>query len=361
LSNRPRELLFALWSQWEDTMFGRAEFKRARRLAAEMRELGDTAGDVPMQVLGYFASADTSFWLGEFTAAPAYFEKALALYDPAHRPLYAAQLSFDAGVAMRINSCRPLACLGHLDQAFFQRDAALEEARRLSDPPTLAFAVAGGLFLKSFVGFEPGSLLQNADELLAIATEYGLGFFRALSLVQRGWWLAALGRTDEGIPLITDGLAGWDQVGFTGFRPWGLARLGDACRIAGQWQDGLAHIAEARRLAEERGDRWFQAETVRLRGDLLLAMGDPAAAEAGYREAIAIAQQQSAKLWELRAAMSLARLWHDQDRHAQAPVAGPGEIKASAFAARKLGRKYLLIRVEREGSARFVALPAVGG
>jgi tetratricopeptide (TPR) repeat protein len=319
LLNRLRALLFALWGQWEDAMFARADLERARRLAVELRELSDTAGDAPMQMLGYYASGATCLWLGEFTAAPAYFEKALTLYDPAHRPLYAAQLSFDPLVGMWINSSwGPLACLGHLDQALRQCDAALEEAHRLSDPPTLAFAVGGKLFLKSFVGFEPGALLQNADELLAIATEYGLGFYRAESLVARGWCLAALGRADEGIPLITDGLAGWDQVGFTGFRPWGLARLGDACRIAGQWQDGLAHVAEARRLAEERGDRWFQAETVRLRGDVLLAMGDPAAAEASYREAIAIAQQQSAKLWELCAAMSLARLWRDQGKHTEA-------------------------------------------
>ena len=161
-------------------------------------------------------------------------------------------------------------------------------------------------------------MLQSSDQILAVAAEHGLEFFRMAPLVPRGWCLAALGRADEGIPLITDGLAGWDQVGFTGFRPWGLARLGDACRIAGQWQDGLAHVAEARRLAEERGDRWFQAETVRLRGDVLLAMGDPAPAEASYRESIAIAQQQSAKLWELRASTSLARLWRDQGKPVEA-------------------------------------------
>jgi predicted ATPase len=88
--------------------------------------------------------------------------------------------------------------------------------------------------------------------------------------------------------------------------------------MAGQWQAALEHVAEARRLAEETEDRWFQAETVRLSGDLLAAMGDRAGAEASYREAIAIAQQQRAKLWELCAAMSLARLWRDQGKRAEA-------------------------------------------
>jgi predicted ATPase len=80
----------------------------------------------------------------------------------------------------------------------------------------------------------------------------------------------------------------------------------------------LGTLAEARHLVEETQDRWAQAETLRLNGDLLLATGDPAAAEAGYREAMAIAQRQSAKLWELRAATSLARLWRDQGKRSEA-------------------------------------------
>jgi predicted ATPase len=94
--------------------------------------------------------------------------------------------------------------------------------------------------------------------------------------------------------------------------------LADACRVAGRWQAALGHLGEARRFAEETGDRWALAEVMRLRGDVLLAMGDPAAAEAGYHEAIAVAQRQSAKLWELRTATSLARLWRDQGKPAEA-------------------------------------------
>jgi predicted ATPase len=88
--------------------------------------------------------------------------------------------------------------------------------------------------------------------------------------------------------------------------------------MAGQWQAALGHLAEAQRLAEETEQRWFQAETLRLTGEVLLAMGDPTAAEAAYCEAMAIAQQQSAKLWELCAATSLARLWRDQRKRTEA-------------------------------------------
>ena len=133
-------------------------------------------------------------------------------------------------------------------------------------------------------------LLPFADEDLAFATEHGMGFDRAIGLVMRGWSLAALGRADEGIPLIEEGVAGWHELGFRVHRPWLLALLGDACRMAGRRQAALAHLAEARRLAEETEARMFQAETLRLTGEVLLATGDAAAAEASYREAIAMAQ-----------------------------------------------------------------------
>ena len=88
--------------------------------------------------------------------------------------------------------------------------------------------------------------------------------------------------------------------------------------MAGQLQSALGHLAEARRLAQATDNRSFLAETFRVTGDVSLAMGDPAAAAASYREAIAIAQQQSAKLWELRAATSLAWLWRDQGKRPEA-------------------------------------------
>jgi len=88
--------------------------------------------------------------------------------------------------------------------------------------------------------------------------------------------------------------------------------------MAGDLRAALDHLAEARRLAEETEARWHLAETLRLRGEVLRAMADHAAAEASFLEAIAIAQRQSAKLWELRAAMSLARLWREPGKRAQA-------------------------------------------
>jgi tetratricopeptide (TPR) repeat protein len=311
--NRPRALLFALWGQWYDIIFARADLKRAQRLGKEIRELGEATGDVLMQVLGCEAEGFTRYWRGEFTAGQANFDKGLGLYDPAQRVSYSEFLSHDVRVMLRANSSWLLACLGYLDQALSQRDPALDEARGLSHPPTLAFAVSAAWFTGWFVGLKPALLLQNADEELALATEYGLGFYRATAVIRRGWCLAALGRAEEGIPLFIGGVAGLDELGFILWRPWHLMLLADAGRVAGQWQAALDHLAEARHLAEETEQRCFLVETLRMTAEIL-ARGDRSGAETRYHEAIAIAQQQSAKLWELRAAMSLARLWRDQGK-----------------------------------------------
>jgi predicted ATPase len=315
--HRPRALLFALWGQFTDH-WARADLKRARQLAAELRELGDAAADVPMQVMGCEAGGLTCYHFAEFTAGRAYLEEGLALLDTAHRPYYSELLSHDARVLLRLHLSWLLACLGHLDRALFQCDAAVDEARRLSHPPTLAVALGAAWVAGSFVGLEPERLLQYADELLALATDRGLALYSMAALVYRGWCLAALGRADEGIPLLSDGVAGYHQLGLRVWRPRRLALLGDAWRMAGQCQAALGHFAEAKRLAEETADRCYQAETLRLTAEVLSAMGDPAGAEAGYCDAIALAQQQNAKLWELRAATSLARLWHDQGKRTEA-------------------------------------------
>ena len=315
--NRSHELLFALQGEFQYHV-SRADLSRARQLSAEMRDKGDSSGDVPTRVLAYDASAYTCYYLGEFTAARAYVEQGLALYDPAHRLFYAELLANDMLVQLLVHSTVPLDCLGFIDQSLSRVDAALAEARRLSHPFTLAVALSFAWITGWFIRLEPRLMLQYADECLALAVEHGLGFFRACALMQRGWCMAALGQTHEGIPLLVSGLAGQREIGFVATTPYSLTLLADACRIGGELQLALEHVGEARRAADETQELMIQAETIRLLGDLLRCTGDPAAAEVSYVEALALARRQSAKLWELRSATSLARLWHDQDRRTEA-------------------------------------------
>jgi predicted ATPase len=314
---RPRALLSALWGQL-GYYASLARHERARQFAVEMRDLGETSGDVPMRVMGYAACAYTCICLGEFAAARAHAENGLTLYEPADRPLYAELMSNDMLVWLLDFSAAPLACLGHLDKARSRVEMALAEARRLAQPHTSVDALGWTLSTGWCTGSEPAPLLHHAEEMLALSVEHEFALYRAMGTLWRGWCLAALGDSGEGIPLLTAGLGGMHSAGWAVHTPFWLVLLADACRMAGRWQAALGHLAEARRFAEETGDRWALAEALRLRGDVLLATGDPLAAEVGYGEAIAIAQQQSAKLWELRAAMSFARLWRDQGKHTEA-------------------------------------------
>jgi class 3 adenylate cyclase/tetratricopeptide (TPR) repeat protein len=315
--NRPRALASILFGQlWDD--WARADLHPARRLVTEIGELGDATGDLVVQVVGWHTEGLIRFTVGEFAAGRAYFEKGLALSDPAQRPAYAELVGADLLVVMRMYLSWVLASLGYLDQALDQQDTALGEARRSSHPLTLVIALAQTGISGLRASWGPGSQLRHADEMLAVATEHRLEFFRMMALIGQGWSLAGLGRADEGIPLLAAGLGTFRDYAFFVFRPWALTLLADAYGMAGQSQAALAHLAEARELAEEKEVRFFQAETLRLTGDVLLATGDAAAAEASYREAIEIAQQQGAKLWELRAAASLARLWRDQGKRIDA-------------------------------------------
>jgi predicted ATPase len=191
-------------------------------------------------------------YLGEFTAARTYVEKGLALYDRAHPPFCPELLPADELVTLLVHATAPLALLGHIDQALSRLAEALAEARRLSHPLTLALALAFAWIIGWFIGSEPKRLLQCADEAVALSAEHGLGFYRMAALVWRGWCLAALGRAEEGIPILTAGLAGLHEVGFKAWRPGLLTYLADACRMAGQLQLALGHLG--RGAAHRGGD-----------------------------------------------------------------------------------------------------------
>jgi tetratricopeptide (TPR) repeat protein len=314
--NRPRARLFALWTQYEYDVC-RADHERGRQLADEIVALGEASGDVPTRMLGCYASGYTCVQLGEFIAGRAYLERCRALYDPADAPCYSQLMPHDVQLLLQIHLSWLLP-LGHIDQALSHRDLALDGARRISEPQTLAFSVINAWNVGWHIRSEPRLLLPYADECLALSTEHGFGLIRAIASDIRGWCLAALGHADEGIQLVTTGLAELRDLNFMIDRPFYLTFSADACRMGGRMHAALEHLVEAENLANETGAKRILAETLRLRGDVLLAMGDPVAAEGSYREAIAVAEQQSAKLWQLHGTMSLARLWRDQRKRTAA-------------------------------------------
>jgi predicted ATPase len=285
----------------------------AREIAAELLQRGEDGADVPITMTGHRVSGLTCFFLGEFLAARAHLEQALARFDPAHRPFY---MSFDIQeplVTLLYFLSQDLFCLGYLDQARLRSKAAVDEARKLDHAYSLAIALFGVCRIDWATGFRE-ELLARANALIAVADEHGFPWQRAVGTVYRGWALAESGQTTEGIALLQTGVAAYRATGTVTWVPFFLTLLADAEGMAKQRDEGLGHLAEAESVMAETEERWAGAELHRVRGELLRADHDPAGAERCYSQAINIAQQQSAKFWELRTATSLARLWREQGK-----------------------------------------------
>jgi predicted ATPase len=161
-------------------------------------------------------------------------------------------------------------------------------------------------------------LKQHAEQTVSLASEHGFSFHLAWGLIYRGWSMSALGEPEEGYSLITKGLSMHRATGSVACTVQALTLVADACHRLGKTTEGLDRLIEAERIIETANDCYYEAESHRVRGDLLNATRDPAGAERSYQKAIAVAKRQSAKMFELRSSTSLARLWRDQGKRAEA-------------------------------------------
>jgi predicted ATPase len=151
-----------------------------------------------------------------------------------------------------------------------------------------------------------------------VTTEQGFPNWGAAGTAVRGWVKVKNGDVAEGMSLLRSGLAAYRATGAELMAPIFMSHLARACEVTGRIGEGLALLDDALQIVERTGERWFTAELNRHKGRLLLRQGHAEAAEELYRMASSIAEAQEAKLWELRAAVSLARLRHDQGRRAEA-------------------------------------------
>jgi predicted ATPase len=169
----------------------------------------------------------------------------------------------------------------------------------------------------SLVG-DDAILGEWVDELLAVTTERGFAHWGAQANIYQGWVKVKHGDVTEGISFLRSGSTAYRTTGAQGNMPYHLALLVAAYEIAGRFEEALPLLDDALQVVESTSERWLEAELYRLKGQLLLRQGHSEATEELYCKALTIAQEQEAKLWELRAAVSLARLRREQDRHAEA-------------------------------------------
>ena len=295
----------------------RGELDLALRFDEDLLHLSRQRNDSDGLFLSHQSIGRNLLFSGRFALSRSHLEETLARYDPiSHRRLipHAGSSPHAAAQAFLGNV---LFCLGYPDQALARSNASIAVARSLDHPPSLAISLSTGSRLLSLVG-DSATLDERAAELIAVAIEQGFPYWRALGTAYRGWVTVKNGDVTEGISLLRMGSAAYRATGSEAWMPHIIALLAGACDIAGQGGEALALLDEALQIVERTGERWFAAELNRHKGQLLLRQGRPEAAEELYRKALSIARGQEAKLWELRAAVNLARLRRDQGRSAEA-------------------------------------------
>jgi class 3 adenylate cyclase/tetratricopeptide (TPR) repeat protein len=310
--DRPEHLVSLLRAQWAYHLI-RSEPKQALSIAEQMEKIGAAQNDVAARLQGRRAKGVTCFYLGEFVAARSLLEQCHGLGDPAHR---AGAGITDPYATMLAHLAFTLAYLGYIDQARSRLNEAMSEARRLRHAQTLADVLIQAIGV-GWVTCSPDVQLY-AEKLLALSTEQGSPLSLSWALAGRGWSLTTLGQAEEGLTLLTRALASLRETGSVVATQYLLIKLAEAYDTLGRALEGLDCLAEAEQIIEATEERRDDADLYRVRGDLLIAIGDRAAAEKSYNHALAVAERQSAKLLELRVARSLARHWRDQGRRTEA-------------------------------------------
>jgi DNA-binding SARP family transcriptional activator/predicted ATPase len=292
----------------------RAEHQTALELGEQILSLAQRLQD-PLQVaFSNWAPGLSLLYLGEFTLARAHFEQMIAFYDPQQHRSLAFLYGQDPGVTCLSWAAWSLWFLGHPDQALKRSREALALAQELDHPFTLVFAlgIAGSLF--HHLRGAGQAVQEYVDASIRLSTEERFALFQAGGIIFRGWVQTEAGKVEEGIAEIRQGLATWQAMGAGMHLTHYLGMLAEAHAGAGQSEEGLSVLAEALSQVEETGERYYEAEIHRLKGELLLMQRDEAEAEASFQHAIEVARRQRARSWELRATTSLARLWQAQGK-----------------------------------------------
>jgi class 3 adenylate cyclase/predicted ATPase len=295
----------------------RGEFDLALRLDEDLLRLSRQRNDSAGLVLGHLSFGRTLLLVGKFAASRSHLEAGIALYDPiSHGSLVHHTTTYPHVNSQAILGI-DLFCLGFPAQALAKSEPAIVEARRLAHPQTLAVTLGCGAVLLSLVG-DDAALDAWVDQLVAVTTEQVIPIWRAFGTIHRGWVRARNGDATEGVSLLRNGMAACRAIGAQMWMPHFLSLHAGACELAGQIEEAVTLLDDALQIARRTGERWLEAELNRHKGELLLRQGYSEAAEDLYHNALSIAAEQAAKLWELRAAVNLARLRRDQGRQAEA-------------------------------------------
>jgi DNA-binding winged helix-turn-helix (wHTH) protein/predicted ATPase len=313
------EISQVLWGLWVFHAL-KAELSRALDIAGEFLRLWLAGCRHPgVAMRGHWAMEITSTHQGNFGTALEHFEKGLRLYDPDDLRDEVPGDPLNPAVAMRCFAGWCLWVVGQPDRALVRITEAVALARAPSEPHSLAHALTFAAILHQLRGERPLAQ-QHADEAIALTAEHGLVFYGAIAQILHGWALLGRGGDEHAAAQMREGIATWRSTGAKLMLPHFFALLSEACVPTAGDDCGLQLLDQALLLCASTGERFYEAEIHRLRGERVTRsrQGGREKAEACFEESIAIARSQGALSLELRGALSLARLHRDRGQHAAA-------------------------------------------
>jgi predicted ATPase len=312
---QPLQLFAIILGIWE-WHFVRGDLRPSMDLATEGKEYAGQFNDPGIVMESLFMSGETMLYRADFAGARDQFATAVAEYDDRERTrFWAVHTGHDAGITCRSNLAVALWHLGYPDQALKVNQEMVRLAREIGHPFSLAYALHHTGWLCQYCLLGP-EVQAAADEEITIATEQGFSLWYATGTFFKGAGMLLENAAEEALPLLRKGLDAFRATGAELTLPFQLSTLGDAYLQTGRFDDARNALNEGLAIAEKNDERCQEAELYRLQGELLLAEAPDqvAAAEDCFRHAIETARRQQSKAWELRATMSLARLWQRSGR-----------------------------------------------
>jgi predicted ATPase len=305
--------LYGLWNVY----LVRCELARCRELAEQMFSLAQGQPDPVFLLVADNVLQQPLFHTGDLAVARRHQEQGLARYDPQRHRTLTAVYAEDPGVGCLAYGAVTLWHQGYPEQALRSAEAARSLAEELATPFNLVQALYYGA-LTHLCRREASRAEELAAALRELCREQGFALLLAGGMVLRGWGLAERGQLQEGVAQMRQGLADWQATGALSHRAYHLALLAEALGRGGQVEEGLTALDEAQSLCRTTGERFCEAELHRVRGELLgQQQGGPpgqAEVEACFCQALDVARRQQARSLELRAALSLTRLYQRQGR-----------------------------------------------
>ena len=308
-------VLYGLWAANYIAFNGDA----MREVAAQFLVLAEKHGSVVPVVVAHRIMAVSLLCTGDILQARVHSDRAAALYNPAEHRAIAARFGQDNGVAILAYRSLGSWLLGYPAASLADVESAVKAAREIGQAATLMFVLTHTA-LTHLVSRNYAAAKGEAEELTALAGDKGALFWKAVGTMAQGWVFALTGKASDAVDPLTAGLGAFRSTGSTLWMPLHMSCLAIAYRDLNRFDEAWGCISEAMTAIETTGERWYEAEVLRVGGEIAMMSREPnpAKAEVYFEHALAVAREQRAKSWELRAATSMARLWHGQGKRQQA-------------------------------------------